>query len=124
MKDIGNIYNNNIGDDDDNSYHMENFKSSCISIGLHFTEEEKNSLGSLNNSRFICRFMYWKYHLFIFLKILFIHETERGRDTGEGEAGSMQGARCGTWTRDSGSCPEPKADAQSAKPPSRPENVI
>ena len=37
--------------------------------------------------------------------------TERGRDTAEGEAGSMQGDDVGLHPRTPGSCPEPKADA-------------
>ena len=41
-----------------------------------------------------------------FLKILFIHEREREREReaqtqAEGEAGSMQGACCGTQSQDS-----------------------
>ena len=37
-----------------------------------------------------------------FLKILFIHErhTERGRDTGSAEAGSLRGARCSPQSHD------------------------
>ena len=47
---------------------------------------------------------------------LFVHERhgERGRDTGDGEAGSLWGARSGTPSGTPcgtpGSCPEPKAD--------------
>ena len=58
--------------------------------------------------------------LFFFFKILFINErhTKREAETqAEGEAGSMQGARCGTRSRIPVSYPEPKADAQ---PPSHP----
>ena len=49
----------------------------------------------------------------IFLKILlFMRDRERnGRDT-EGEAGFLQGTRCGTRSQTPGSHPEPKADAQ------------
>ena len=40
-------------------------------------------------------------------------DNERETETqAEGEAGSMQGARCGTQSWIPGSCPEPKADAQ------------
>ena len=39
----------------------------------------------------------------------------------EGEAGSLQGARCGTRSQDPGSHPEPKADAQPLSHPGAPE---
>ena len=48
---------------------------------------------------------------FNFFKDVFIHGryTERkGETQAEGEAGSMQGARCGTQSRILGSHPEPK----------------
>ena len=38
-------------------------------------------------------------------------EKKRGRDTGRGEASSMQGTQCGTRFGSPGSPPEPKADA-------------
>ena len=47
-------------------------------------------------------------------------ERERGRDTGEGEAGSMQEARCGTPSWDSRSHPELKAVALTTEPPRHP----
>ena len=47
----------------------------------------------------------------------------RGRDTqGDGEAGSMQGARCGTGSWDSRITPEPKASAQLLSHPDFPSN--
>ena len=48
-------------------------------------------------------------------------DIERETETqAEGEAGSMQGARCGTQSQDLGSRPEPKADAQPPSHPRRP----
>ena len=42
-----------------------------------------------------------------------MRDTEREAETGaEGEAGSLQGSQCGTWSTDPGSHPEPKADTQ------------
>ena len=42
---------------------------------------------------------------------MFTRDTQREAETqAEGEAGSMQGARCGTRSRDPGSCPGLKAD--------------
>ena len=40
-----------------------------------------------------------------------MRDTQRVAET-EGEAGSSQGAQCGTRSPDRGSHPEPKADAQ------------
>ena len=55
---------------------------------------------------------------FFFFKILFVYsrETQREAETrAEGEAGSMQGARCvGLDPGTPGSRPEPKADALTA----------
>ena len=46
-----------------------------------------------------------------------MRDTQRGAETqAEGEAGSIQGAPCGTRSQDPGSCPEPKADAQPLSP--------
>ena len=43
-----------------------------------------------------------------------MRDTEREAETqAEGEVGPLWGARCGTQSQDLGSCPEPKADAQS-----------
>ena len=48
-------------------------------------------------------------------------DTEGGRETGgKGEAGSLQGARCGTQSPDLGSHPERKADAQTLSRPGVP----
>ena len=44
---------------------------------------------------------------------LFMGDTQREAETqAEGEPDSMQGARCGTRSREPGSHPELKADAQ------------
>ena len=44
--------------------------------------------------------------------------AERGRDTGRGRRSRLHaGARCGTRSQNSGSCPEPKADAQPRSHP-------
>ena len=50
-----------------------------------------------------------------------MRHTEREAETqAEGEAGSPQGAQCGTRFRIPGSCPEPKADAQPLSHPGVP----
>ena len=42
-----------------------------------------------------------------------MRHTQREAETqAEREAGSMQGAPCGTRSQDLGSCPEPKADTK------------
>ena len=41
----------------------------------------------------------------------------------EGEAGSLQGARCGTRSWDPGSRPEPTADAQLLSHPGVPDQL-
>ena len=53
--------------------------------------------------------------VFFFIRFiyLFMRDTQQEAETqAEGETGSPQGARCGTWSQISGSHPEPKADAQ------------
>ena len=52
---------------------------------------------------------------------LFMRDTQREAET-EGEAGSPQGARCGTRSRFPGSRPELKADAQLLSHPGIPTN--
>ena len=56
------------------------------------------------------------------LKIFYIHERHResSRDTGEGEAGSMQGARCGTPSWDSRIKPWAEGRCSTAEPPRDP----
>ena len=50
-----------------------------------------------------------------------MRDTEREAETqAEGEAGSLRGARCGTRSRDQGSHPELKADAQPLSHPGAP----
>ena len=47
-----------------------------------------------------------------------MRDTQREAETqAEDEAGSMQEARCGTQSGTTGSCPEPKADAQPLSNP-------
>ena len=68
------------------------------------------------------------------LKILFIHDRHRERESerereaetqAEGDAGSMQGARCRTRSWDPGSQPEPKAAAHPLSPPGAPgKNIL
>ena len=53
-------------------------------------------------------------------KILFMRDTER-QSQAEGEAGSLQGARCGTRFHNLGSSLVPKADAQLLSHPGVPE---
>ena len=51
--------------------------------------------------------------------------TRREAETqAEGEAGSLQGARRGTRSRDPGSHPEPKADAQPLSHPGAPGRYL
>ena len=62
---------------------------------------------------------------YIFFKILFIYSWETHRERGaetqaEGEAGPLQGARCGTRSRTPGSRPEPKAGVQPLSHPGIP----
>ena len=72
----------------------------------------------------------------IFLKILFIYawETHRERESvrarereaetqAEGEAGSMQGARCGTWFQVSRITPWSKGRSSTTEPSRRPRTV-
>ena len=48
-------------------------------------------------------------------------QKEREAETpAEGEAGSLQGAQCGTQSGIPGSCPEPKADTQPLSHPGIP----
>ena len=50
-----------------------------------------------------------------------MRDPEREAETkAEGEAGSLQGTRCGTHPRTPGSQPEPKADAQPLSHPGAP----
>ena len=50
-------------------------------------------------------------------------ERERGRDTVEGETGSLQGARCGTQSWILVSRPAPKADTQPLSHPGIPRPI-
>ena len=65
-------------------------------------------------------------YIYFFLRFyLFIHERQREAETqAEGEAGSMQGARCGTRSWIPGSHPEPKADTQPLSHPGIPKDFI
>ena len=50
-----------------------------------------------------------------------MRDTEREAETqAEGEAGSLQGARCGTQSQESEICPEPKANTQPLSHPGVP----
>ena len=49
-----------------------------------------------------------------------MRDTQREAET-EGEAGSSQGAQCGTRSPDLGICPESKADAQPLSHPGVPD---
>ena len=52
-------------------------------------------------------------------------ETEREAEIqAEGEAGSMQGGRCGTWSWDSRITPWVKGSRSTAKPPRRPRKPL
>ena len=56
-----------------------------------------------------------------------MRDTEKDREAetqAEGEAGPMQGARCGTQSGTLGSCPEPKADALLLSHPGVPDLFI
>ena len=61
-----------------------------------------------------------------FFKILFIHERRREREReaetqAEGEAGSLQGARRGTWSQDPGVTPWAEGGAKPLCPPTCPK---
>ena len=56
-----------------------------------------------------------------FLEILFIHSWET---QAEGEAGSMQGAGCGTWSQDSSIMPWAKGRHSTTKPPRHPRKGL
>ena len=49
-----------------------------------------------------------------------MRDTERGRDTGREEAGSLQGARCGTGSRDPSITPWAKGRCSTTEPPKCP----
>ena len=61
-------------------------------------------------------------HFFFFKIYLFMTDIE-AETQGEGEAGSLQGAGCGTRSWDLGSLPEPKAGAQPLSHPGVPDCV-
>ena len=64
---------------------------------------------------------------FLFFKILFIYswETQREEETqAEGEAGSMQGARCETWSWDSRITSWAEGRRSTAEPPKDPINFL
>ena len=80
----------------------------------------------LTNSKCFTLAAVWR---IFFLKILFVYsweiQRERGRDTGRGrgrerEAGSMQGAWCGTRSRVSGIMPWAEGRRQTPEPPGCP----
>ena len=60
---------------------------------------------------------------FFFLRFyLFIHERHRKAETqAEGEAGSLQGARCSTQSQDPGIMTQSKAEVQPLSHPDAPE---
>ena len=61
--------------------------------------------------------------LFLF-KILFIHERDwQAEKQAEGGAGSMQGAQCETWSRNSEITAWAKGKRSTAEPPRRPETL-
>ena len=63
---------------------------------------------------------------FLFFKdciYLFMRDTERGRDTGRGEAGSMQGARCGTQSQDPRVMTWAQGRCSTMEPPGIPKEV-
>ena len=51
-------------------------------------------------------------------------DTEREAETqAEGQAGSMQGARCGTWSQDSEITPWAEGSRSTAEPLRCPDNI-
>ena len=65
----------------------------------------------------VCTFIYLFLKDFIYL---FTRDTHRDAETqAEGEAGSLRGARCGTWSQD----PGPKADTQPLSHPGVPWKI-
>ena len=86
------------------------FFSPCFSIGYGLLIEYRE-----NNSKYI-------YFLKIFI-YLFVKDREREREAetqAEGEAGSMQGARCGTRSQDSKIMPWAEGRCLTAEPPRHP----
>ena len=53
-----------------------------------------------------------------------MRDTEKEADTGRGEVGSTQGARCRTQSWDPRITPEPKADAQPLSHPGDPQSPL
>ena len=68
-----------------------------------------------------CVFIYY-YYFFKFI-YLFMRDIE-AETQAEGEAGSLQGARCGTGSWIMGSRPEPKGGAQPLSHPGVPQHNI
>ena len=65
--------------------------------------------------------LFFKYFIYLFIIDI---ETERGRDTGEGEAGSTQGARRRTRSLDSRITPRDEGRHQTAEPPRNPHQTL
>ena len=75
----------------------------------------------LYNLKPILNFSFLKKMILFFY--LFTRDTETEAETqAEGEAGSLQGPRCGTQSQDPGSRPEPKTDAQPLSHPDAPNS--
>ena len=79
---------------------LYNFYSSWLFPFLnHLQQALKTSFeGFIFLKSELCTFFFFKRFYFIY-SCETQSERERGRDTGRGEAGSMQGARCGTQSR-------------------------
>ena len=86
----------------------------CVCLFLMFFETCHDK-GCRVNTRFIYLFL----KRFIYLFMTDTH-TERGRDTSRGEAGSMQGARCGTRSWVSRIMPWAEGRRQTTEPPGLP----
>ena len=88
---------------------------------------DKEHLYILNpGNNYMCYFLVWHKHWFFFKDFiyLFMRDAQREAETqAMGEAGSLQGARHGTWSQILESCPEPKAEAQPPSHPSIPINT-
>ena len=79
--------------------HSPTWSEGGPAVPVHSERDPESSQGKKNSDLVIYSFL----KDFIYL---FMRDTERGAETqAEGEAGSLRGARCGTWSQDPGITP-------------------